>query len=408
MEIYHARWVLPVTGAPIEGGALVVDRGRIVDVGKAQSVSGETVRDLGDCIMLPGFVNAHAHLELTCYRGRVPAGTLWQWFEQLMALRRRPEAAEQEREAVHLGARESLAAGVTCVGDISRTGMHVEALHSSPIRKVCFLELISGAAAPPNDIDSLAALLESNTKLAQPQRLVIGISPHTLYTVTRDDLAAAAALAAEHATPLTMHLLETAEEAEWLRSGGGFLQAFLSRHHLPTASVAGRVRALALLHQTGLLGQRPLLAHVNYLDDLELGELAASRASVVWCPRSHRFFGHPPHRWREMLDAGINVCIGTDSMASNETLSILDELRNLRRMAPEVTPDLILEMGTSRGAAGLGLDSHLGSFRSGMCADFVAVPWDPAGPADPVLNLLDGSKPVSGVWIGGAELSPHA
>jgi cytosine/adenosine deaminase-related metal-dependent hydrolase len=237
---------------------------------------------------------------------------------------------------------------------------------------------------------------------------VLGISPHTLYTVTWEDLVETGVLAMEHSTPITMHLLETAEEAEWLPDGGGFLQTFLARYRLPTVSRAGRGRAIDLLRQAGLLHQRPLLAHVNYLDDQELEELASSGASVVWCPRSHRFFGHPPHRWLEMLDAGVNVCLGTDSLASNETLSILDEMRHLRRAAPEVDPGLILEMGTRRGAAGLGLDSHLGSLRSGMGADFVVIPWDAAGPADPILNLLEGSGPVSGVWIGGTEVSPQA
>jgi cytosine/adenosine deaminase-related metal-dependent hydrolase len=75
-----------------------------------------------------------------------------------------------------------------------------------------------------------------------------------------------------------------------------------------------------------------LLAHVNYADDADLELLAGSSASVVYCPRTHAFFGHAPHRYREMLARGINVCLGTDSLASNDTLSILDEMRFLRMM----------------------------------------------------------------------------
>ena len=211
MEVFHARWLVPITEAPIEDGALAVDQGRIIEVGKADSVSGGTIRDLGDCILLPGFVNGHTHLELTCYRGCLAPGPLWEWFERLMALRRRPGATEEEREAVRVGAEESLAAGVTCVGDISRTGIHVGALRSSPIRKVCFLELISGASAPPNDVESLASMLDDASPFAEPHRLVLGISPHALYTVTWEDLVGAGALAAERLAPVTIHLLETAE-----------------------------------------------------------------------------------------------------------------------------------------------------------------------------------------------------
>ena len=405
MEVYRARWLLPVAGDPVENGAIAVDRGRVTDVGKASTLRGDSVQDLGDCILLPGFVNAHTHLELSCYRGCVAPKPLWEWFDELIVMRLRAEAAAEEREAVRLGAAESLAAGVTCVGDISRMGIQVDVLQASPIRKVCFLELISGAHVPPHDAASLASALDRASAFAEPQRLILGVSPHALYTVTWDDLVGAGTLAAEHKAPLTIHLLETADEAPWLATGSGRLQEQLSKYRLPTASQGLRGRAIELLQQTGIAGQRPLLAHVNYIDDRELQSLAASGAAVVWCPRSHRFFGHGPHRWREMLAAGINVCIGTDSLASNDTLSILDELRFVRRTVSDVPLDTILEMGTLRGAMALSMERHVGSLQIGKCADFMAVPWDRAGSGNPILNLLDGDRPVCGTWIGGVDVT---
>jgi aminodeoxyfutalosine deaminase len=410
-QVYRARWVLPVTSPPIERGAIVVEDGRIVAVGPAEDVGGVGTIDLGDSILLPGFVNAHTHLEATGYCGQIPPQPLWQWFFALLALRSRPDTAERERAGVAAGAAQSLAAGVTCVGDISRTGINVAALRPSPIRKVCFLELISGASQPPNDVESLEKSYQLSALSYQPEgkgaypSLVVGFSPHALYTVTWDDLVGAAALARRHGVLVTIHVLETPEEAEWLATGRGFLEDFLVRCRLATAGMNVSGGAIERLTRSGLMDCRPLLAHVNYIADDELGRLAASRASVAWCPRSHRFFGHAPHRWREMLAAGVNVCLGTDSLASNESLSILDELRYVRTLAPDFAPRGLLTMATIRGAAALRLDRAIGSLEVGKLADFIAIPFDATAPADPSANLLDGAEKVAGVWIGGARLS---
>lgn len=404
MDVFRAKWVLPVATPPIENGAIAVQGGRIAAIGRTGDVSGDIVHDLGDVVLLPGLVNAHTHLELTGYRGRLSPGPLWEWFDHLIRLRWAPGANQAEQAAVSEGARQSLAAGVTCVGDISRTGGHVRELQSSPIRKVCFLELISGALAPPNDAATLARALKEAAKTADA-RTVVGISPHAPYTVTGPDLKACASLAAEHDTPVTMHLLETREEADWLAGRGTFLRDFLVKCKLPTATEdAAAGSTVERLSNSGLIGLRPLLAHVNYLDDAGLAALARSGASVAYCPRSHRFFGHAPHRWREMLAAGINVCLGTDSLASNDSLSILDELRCLRGLAPNFSPDELLEMGTIRGAIGLRLEQEIGSLEHGKLADFIAIPWKADGPSKPATNVLDGMQGASEVWIEGRRL----
>ncbi len=409
MDVYRAKWLLPVTADPIENGALAVEGDRIVGVGTPADFPGASPRDLGDSILLPGFVNAHTHLEMTCYHGRVAPAPLWDWFEQVMALRLKPGAVENERRAVHDGAALSVAAGVTCIGDISRTGLHVRALATSPIRKVCFLELISGAHLPPNDIASLTAMADEMATLAEPDRLTIGISPHTLYTVTWDDLVGSARLTADRNLPLTIHVLETTEEAAWLPTGKGRLQTLLEGYKLPTVSACRHGRAVEQLQQAGLLDQRPLLAHVNYIGDDELRDLAASQALVAWCPRSHRFFGHAAHRWRDMLRAGVNVCLATDSLASNDTLSILDEMRHVRRTTPDIDPDIILEMGTIRAAVALRLENRIGSLETGKLADFVTIPWNQGGSETATVNLLDGERCVAETWIGGVSMPrmPH-
>ncbi len=361
-------------------------------------VAEAAIHHLGDSILMPGFVNAHAHLELTCYRGRLARGRLWDWLEALIALRLEPGAAEAESGAVLQGAAESLAAGVTLLGDISRTGISVEALGASPIRKVCFVELITGARAGARDAASLKTAVYQARRFTRPGELLLGVSPHAPYSVSCEDLRAAAALALAIRAPLTMHLLETLEEREWFAGRDGPAGRFADRLGLGPPD---RTSPIEHLSEAGLFRVRPLLAHVNYATDDEIAALARRGACVVWCPRAHAFFGHEHHPWRPMLAHGMTVCLGTDSAASNDSLSILDELRWLRGQAPDAPPQILLSMGTLDGAAALGMSNLVGSLKSGKRADFVTLPLDSGGGREPLANLLDGRAAVSGVWIDG-------
>ncbi len=401
MDLYRARWLLPIDREPIEHGELLVQDGRIVEVGRELHAITAKIHDLGDAILLPGFINAHTHLELTCYRNRLSPGPLWDWLDQLVSLRRRPDAQSAERQAVLDGAAESIAAGVTCVGDISRTGLNVEVLRASPIRKICFLELLSGGWQPPNDRVSLEQAVHRALRSADPDRLMIGVSPHAPYTVAWQDLLSAIELSARERLPITMHLLETADECRWLADGGGRLVELLARFGLPNLRTDAPRGLRELLYYSGLFDRAPLLAHVNYADDELLTTLSKGRATVVWCPRTHAFFGHRPHRWRDMLAAGINVCLGTDSLASAPSLSILDELRFLRRQAPEVAAHQLLDMATRRAAAGIRFSEQIGTLSPGKFADFLSIAWDPAAPAEPAQNVLEGRGKIFSVFVEG-------
>jgi len=405
MDIYRARWVVPIDRPPIENGAILVDGDRIAAIGSELSAATATFHDLGDVILLPGFVNAHTHLELTCYRGQLSPAPLWGWLEELVALRRNPGALEAERKGILDGAAQSLAAGVTCLGDICRTGLNAELLRASPIRKVCFIEVFSGALQPPNDIASLRSALERVSPFADSERLIIGLSPHAPYSVAWPDLLGTLEMAARHDLPLTMHLLETRDEQQWLGGKGGPLVEFLTRYGLPNAQTDQSRDLRDILIQSGLLHRAPLLAHVNYADDELLSLLAQSRATVVWCPRTHAFFGHSPHRWQEMISQGINVCLGTDSLASSPSLSILDELRYLHRLTPDVAPALLFDMAIRRSAIALRLGDSIGSLTPGKFADFIAIPWVADAPNEPMRNILESRSSPAATWINGRPIT---
>ncbi|MCP4592601.1 MAG: amidohydrolase family protein, partial [bacterium] len=127
---------------------------------------------------------------------------------------------------------------------------------------------------------------------------------------------------------------------------------------------------------------------------------------VAYCPRTHAAFGHAPHRFGEMLSAGINVCIGTDSLASTPSLSVLDELRQVRRTIEQADTHELIEMGTLRGARALGLDRVVGSLEPGKQADMVVVPLARGADCDPGENLLRSTLPPTRVYIAGKPIPP--
>ena len=149
-----------------------------------------------------------------------------------------------------------------------------------------------------------------------------------------------------------------------------------------------------------------MLAHVNYVDDGELEVLAESGVHVAYCPRTHAAFGHSPHRFAEMLARGINVCVGTDSLASNPSLSVLEELRFVYRQHPDISPVTMLEMGTTGAARALGMEARVGEIAPGKAADLTVVPLEGGASADGLQNVLESSQTPAGTCVGGQWVRP--
>lgn len=388
---------------PIEDGLVGIADGRIVAVGRASEVKADSIEDIGDAILIPGLINAHTHLELGWCRGLISPRPLWDWFDELIRLNRLPEAEENRRSSIAAGAAESLAAGVTCVADISRTGASAEILRCSPIRSRCYVELITGAQTPPNNAASLEARLSGLLSAdGAPSR--VGISPHAPYSVSEADLSGCAELAARLDLPLMLHLLETPEERDWYRQGGGAVADYLTRHNLKAFQTSVPQEPIELLARAGVLSLAPVLAHVNYVTDDQIRRIREAGASVVWCPRTHEYFGHQPHRWCDMIAAGINVCFGTDSLASAPSLSIIEELRHVARSGAEISAATLLKGATIQAARALRLDSVIGSLSLGKDADMAAFPWTTDGDAEPVSNLIHSGKSVEKTWIRGESI----
>jgi len=373
----QADWIITASGPVIRNGRVVIRDGRIAAVGPAKEVPtvGKLVR-LEESALLPGLINAHCHIELSAYHGAIGTGDFWQWLSRLIELRRQRQSQQTEPPAAQVAIDSMLRAGTTCVGDIVRAPWMPDILAASGIRKVCFVELISHARTAPRDPAGLAEALQS---LRQTDLLQAGISPHSPYTVHAEHVKACIELARRNRLPLAMHFAETAEEAEWLRSGQGRTAQWQAQL-LPNPPDPPRCPPCRWLLELGLFRCPTVaLVHANYADDwLLLCRMPPSRRPViVYCPRTHRFFGHGEHPFGQMLRMGLPVALGTDSAASHpddepEPLSVLEEARWLAAAHPDLPASIILQMLTVNAARALGLQDRIGQIRAGFEADLVA------------------------------------
>ena len=409
--ILKARFVAPLVTTPIENGIVETAGPCIVDVRPARpGERGAAVIDCGDALLMPGFVNAHTHLELTHLAGAVPpvsagAPDFADWLRRLLLeTRRTGDDAATVHAAVTAGSSASLRAGVTTVGDITRLPhLTRPALRHGPLRVVSFGEVIA--------IGRLAGLVEQRlTAATDPAhnsgRLTAAVSPHAPYTCNRQTLAACREAAARRDLRLCMHLAESEEEAQCTLHGTGPLVDFLRAAGVWDDSVAiPGLSPIAYADAAGLLTPRTMLAHMNYVSDADLTRLTGTGVHVAYCPRTHAAFRHAPHRFRDLRAAGVNVCIGTDSLASNPSLSVLEELRYLWRTFDDIRAAELLGMGTRGGAQALGLDSRVGSLEAGKQADLVAIPLPGDAGRLPLEALLQSDAAPVRVMVAGASVS---
>lgn len=403
--IVKAAWVVPVTSPPIQTGYVEIEADRIVSVGPAVALPPATataeIVDLGDAILVPGLVNPHAHLELTCYAGLLEPAGFWDWIARLIRLRAEPGQLDRERQATSDGAWQSLRAGVTCVGDISRRNCTWPVLKPLPIRKVCFVELLTLADHPPRNPDELR---EGVRDVAEDELLTVGVSPHAPYSVPAEQVRATIMLADEIRRPWTLHLAETREEVAFLRGEKRVLSRTIEHLMRQRGVRAPLCTPARLLVNCSRDCRRGSIAHANYVADDEIELLAAAGHVVVYCPRSHHFFGHAPHPFRQMRAAGITVAIGTDSLASNESLAMLEELHHIHTRVPDPpAPDELLRTATLAAAAALDLEGVIGSLEPGKQADLAAFACSP-DVGDPVRRLIEAPVAAAAVWVAGRRV----
>ncbi|EAQ77321.1 probable chlorohydrolase [Blastopirellula marina DSM 3645] len=393
---YRAKWLVPVDQPPLEGGLLTVAAGRIVAVG--ENLSGQPPIDLGDAALAPGLVNAHTHLEFSDIAQPLgEAGMSFPaWIQQVVG--RRLAAGElleaQKNAAISAGIKESQTQGIAALGEIT-TVPYSPDMYAAADGVVSCLELIG--LAPERGAELIAAA-QVHLQQADANGKRAGLSPHAPYSVHRDVVSAAAQLSAASKTPLAMHLAESREELELLDRQTGPFRELLEKFGVWRDDVfAAGTRPLDYLRRLSE-AQHALVIHGNYLDDEELRYVAERPTSLtlVYCPRTHQYFGHDRHPLAKLYQWGAALAIGTDSRASNPDLALWRDVRLAAATFPEIPPSDFLRMVTITPAIALGIESTYGSLTVGKAAPLVtfAVPANVTQSALPEAMLAVEPQPV--------------
>lgn len=382
---YRARWVVPISSAPIANGVVTVDGSAIVYVGPAQHGPTGREHDLGDVVLMPGLVNAHCHLELTAMRGFLEDLDFRSWILRLTGARRAVLDRDALLDSARYGLEEGVRAGITSYADTCESGTVIVAMREAGVRGVMFQEVFG--PDPKQCGESIAGLRErvGSLRYLESPLVRVGISPHAPYTVSDDLFRATAALAREQALPMAIHIAEGELEQQLVVHGEGAFAEGLRRRGIATPP---RARSpIELLATLGVLDVSPLLIHCVRADERDIEGIVATRSSVAHCPVSNAKLGHGIAPLTELLNAGAVVGLGTDSMASNNRMDVLEEARigllaqrTVTRSPTAPTAATMLELATLGGARAIGLDAAVGSLEVGKQADLAAFALEPHGP----------------------------
>ena len=376
--IVRARTIVTMQGPPIADGAVRVEGNEITAVGLAQELvsgNGHEVLDLGDQVLMPGLINAHCHLDYTMMRHAIsPPKSFTAWVQRLNALKRSLDSEDYLR-AIARGFTELQKWGTTAVCNVESFPELMTQLPPSPIRTWWFYEMIDIRHRVTSEDVVAGALSFFQHRGRSLDRF--GLSPHAPYTASTMLYQMANDCAGILAMPLTTHVAESGEETAMFRNGNGALHDFMSSLNRPMND-CGSSSPFRVLWDSGAINPQWILVHLNELDEDDFRVLEAlprgGGPHVVHCPGSHRYFRHEPFPMQRLRSLGVNVCVGTDSLASTNSLSLLSELRALRETEPTLSGEALLRTITVNPARALRRKGRLGQIVAGALADLIALP----------------------------------
>lgn len=408
--LYCARWVLPVSSIAVAHGAIAVDGEQIIAVGDRDSLVDQfpqaTVSDFGESAIIPGLINTHSHLELTAMRGFLEEeeADFFAWLKKLTIARLQRMSADDLNVSAASGACEAARAGVTCIADASDSAFEsMNALRDVGLRGIVFQESFGPDPRLAKENfeklrEKIARLLERETSLVK-----CGVSPHAPYTVCAPQLEMIAEYSISQSLPLMMHAAETAMEVSLMREGRGIFAEGLKDRGFDWR--APGVSTIQYLNNHGVLHAHPLLAHCIYVDEADLDIMKQTDTRVAHCPKSNAKLGHGHAPFMKMINKGIVVGLGSDSVASNNVCDLLEEARFALLLARAnrdsdqgnrfLSATEIFHTAIFGGARALGLDGQIGELKVGLQADFAVVALD--GPHqipsyDPLSTLIFASS----------------
>jgi cytosine/adenosine deaminase-related metal-dependent hydrolase len=377
--LIRADIVLPISSPVLPSGAIRVEGGRITGVGSADGLPqhpGEEVVELGASVLLPGLINAHCHLDYSTLRNAIaPQAGFTEWVQRLNSIKRQL-SPEDILDAITRGYAEARQFGTTTVCSMAAFPDLLPRLGPAPLRTWWFYEMIDIRHRVTSEA-LVAGALSFFEQNADPL-VRFGLNPHAPYTASLLLYRLAQSCAEQSGMALTTHVAESSEEHAMFVDARGPLYDFLAGLDRPMHD-CGHDTPFGWLWRNGAIRPQWILAHLNTLAESDFALLETMPPdrlpSVVHCPGSHRYFGHPSFPFERLAALGINLCVGTDSLASTDSLSLLGEVRRVRESQPWMSPEALLHTLTLAPAKALGQEGQLGCIAPGAFADLIAIPF---------------------------------
>lgn len=393
IQILRARWVLPISGDPIENGEVIIEGDRIAEVRPAEAAGSHEVQDFEDAILMPGLVNVHTHLDYTLMRGLLEDIPFFPWIRELNA-RKSVLTQDDWIASATWGAAEALAGGVTTIGDCTDSGAALVGAKHMGLSGTIFQEVfgIDLRQTVEEILQELQAKLTAHQAQTLGTRLSIGISPHAPYTVRPELMQALGAYAQAANLPLCIHAAESTAEATLFQSGTGPIAEMFQRRQIAWQPPAQSV--VAYLEERGVLSPRTLLVHGVQVSAEDRHIMRRTGAAWAHCPKSNAklgvgvapleiLFDLPAPNVESAAALGVRVGLGSDSVASNNTMDLFEEMRfaallqrGARRRIDALTAEAAVRMATLGGAEALGMAAEIGSLEPGKRADLCVVGLD--------------------------------
>lgn len=398
--LIRAKAVLTMNGPILAPGSVRVSRGQITEVGSfLERAPDEVLISLPQQVLCPGFINAHCHLDYTGLKGALFSGKgFTDWIRQINGIKM-SLGPEDYLSAIEEGFRLLGESGCTTVANIAAMPDLLLRLNRPLLRTWWFLELIDVRTR----LDGEELLLGALHFFEQhPDWLGgFGLSPHAPYTASIELYRLAKKCSEELGMPFTTHIAESIDEQEMFLYARGPLYEFLKQMGRDNSD-CGHGSALSHLMEHGVLTPQCLAVHLNYLQEYDWTALKQHPLTVVHCPKCHRYFGHARFPMERLEQSGCLVCLGTDSMASNDSLDLRAEIREARQQYPLYTSYQWIERVTVHPARALGQEGKLGVIRPGACADLVAFDLPPN--TEPAMAVISGTQPCYFLMVNGEIL----
>lgn len=398
--------ILPLCRPPIENGAISLSGNKIREVGSWTALKSDSadVTDLGHALLMPGLINAHCHLDYTNLAGKIPPpASFTDWIKAILPLKAAWGYSDFAQSWLH-GATMLLHTGTTTVADIEAVPELLPDLWSAtPLRVHSFRELINLKNGPQSET-AVTHAVQANRQLKHPRNRV-GLSPHAPYSTTKHLLRAATQASQQFRWQLTTHVSESEPEFEmFVHRRGAMFDWLKSQRAMDDCGLGSPIQHL---DQCGYLQPNLLAVHANYLGPDDAQTLARRKVSVVHCPTSHAYFRHALFPYQDLTSAQVNICLGTDSLASLRTqpqlspeLNMFTEMQTLAHNYPSLDPTTILTMATVNAAHALGYGNHLGQLRPHALADLITIPFA-GSPRLAAESALHHTGPISASFIDG-------